>query len=110
MSFSQHLMFSPSCVQALSPVRFLSESPAASPPPPTPPPHTVSLSPEGRHFLKGSHGVLLCPPPPVTEQHDSESWPSTDQSSSPASTDVQHPQHAVTGQAQEPSVLAKYEI
>ncbi|KAK3531234.1 hypothetical protein QTP70_015234 [Hemibagrus guttatus] len=84
----------------LSPVRFTqSASPPESPP----------LSPEDQRFLEGSHNVLLCPPPSVKElQNFSESWPSTDQSSSPASTDVQHPQHTVTSRMQEPSVLGKY--
>ncbi|KAK2831605.1 hypothetical protein Q7C36_016691 [Tachysurus vachellii] len=84
---------------ALSPVRFIqSASPPESPP----------LSPEDQHFLQGSHNVLLCPPSVKGQQDFSESWPSTDQSSSPASTDIQHPQHTVTSQTQEPSVLAKY--
>ncbi|KAG7321697.1 hypothetical protein KOW79_014555 [Hemibagrus wyckioides] len=83
----------------LSPVRFTqSASPPESPP----------LSPEDQRFLEGSHNVLLCPPPSVTEQQNfSESWPSTDQSS-PANSDVQHPQHTMTSRTQEPSVLAKY--
>ncbi|XP_053503816.1 proline and serine-rich protein 3 isoform X2 [Ictalurus furcatus] len=91
---------------ALSPVRF-----TQSASPPESPPHTASLIPEDQRFLEGSHHVLLCPPPSVTgQQIFSESWPSTDQSSSPSSTDVQHPcpQHALTSQMQEPSVLAKY--
>ncbi|XP_034166619.2 proline and serine-rich protein 3 isoform X2 [Pangasianodon hypophthalmus] len=89
---------------ALSPVRF-----TQSASPPESPPHTASLSPEDQRFLEGSHRVLLCPPPSVKgQQNFSESWPSTDQSSSPGSTDVQHPQHTRTSRMQEPSVLAKY--
>ncbi|XP_060800243.1 proline and serine-rich protein 3 [Neoarius graeffei] len=89
---------------ALSPVRFTELASL-----PESPQHTASLSPEDQRFLKGSHHVLLCPPPTVTgQQNFSESWPSTDQSSSPASTDVEHPQHTVTSRTQEPSVLAKY--
>ncbi|XP_053362682.1 proline and serine-rich protein 3 [Clarias gariepinus] len=90
---------------ALSPVRFTpSASPAESPPP-----HGVSLIPDDQNLLEGSHRVLLCPPQSVTgQQNYSESWPSTDQSSSPSSTDVQHPRHTETSETQEPSVLAKY--
>lgn len=101
---NDHLMCSSCCVQALSPVRFTELASL-----PESPQHTASLSPEDQRFLKGSHHVLLCPPPTVTgQQNFSESWPSTDQSSSPASTDVEHPQHTVTSRTQEPSVLAKY--
>ncbi|TSN03402.1 Proline and serine-rich protein 3 [Bagarius yarrelli] len=81
----------------LSPVRF---TPSNSPPP------SPSLSPEDQRFLKGLHNVHLCPPSGFEQQNFSESWPSTDQSSSPVSIDV-HP-HAVTSRTQEPSVLAKY--
>ncbi|MCJ8740272.1 hypothetical protein PDJAM_G00057050 [Pangasius djambal] len=89
---------------ALSPVRF-----TQSASPPESPPHTASLSPEDQRFPEGSHGVLLCPPPSLKgQQNFSESWLSTDQSSSPSSADVQHPQHTVTSRTQEPSVLAKY--
>ncbi|KAI5085863.1 proline and serine-rich protein 3, partial [Silurus meridionalis] len=89
---------------ALSPVRF-----TRSAGPPESPPNTASLSPEDQRFLEGSHNVLLCPLPSITGQKNySESWPSTEQSSSPASSDDQHKQSTVTGRTQEPSVLAKY--
>lgn len=93
-------------VQALSPVRFTQSANG-----PESPPYTACLSPEDQRFLKGSHNVLLCPPPSVMGQENlSESWPSTEQSSSPAGTDVQDPHHMVANQIQEPSMLAKYEI
>ncbi|XP_049322962.1 proline and serine-rich protein 3 [Astyanax mexicanus] len=97
---------------ALSPVRFdqLASSPDSSP-------HAAALSPEDQRFLKGSRRVVFCPPPSVKDQQIfSESWPSTDQSSSPASVTISsssEPQaltadHTEPSGTQESSVLAKY--
>ncbi|XP_062872613.1 proline and serine-rich protein 3 [Trichomycterus rosablanca] len=87
---------------ALSPVRF-----TRSVSPPESPTHTDCLSPEDQRFLDGSHRVVLCPSSSVEgNQKFTETWPSTDQSSSPASTSVSQPQH--TAASQEPSVMKKY--
>ncbi|KAI4904650.1 hypothetical protein NFI96_019425, partial [Prochilodus magdalenae] len=97
---------------ALSPVRFGQRTSSSEPPP-----QPTSLSLADQHFLKGSHRVVICPPPSVKEhQSFSESWPSTDLGSSHASagnspcTEPQTSQqeHRVTSGTHEPSVLSRY--
>ncbi|XP_072547715.1 proline and serine-rich protein 3 [Salminus brasiliensis] len=95
---------------ALSPVRFEQLASSSEPPPKT----SASLSQEDQRFLKGSHRVVLCPPPSVKEpQIFSESWPYADPTSSPASVaasswaepQTSRPEHTEPGRT---SVLEKY--
>ncbi|XP_051535095.1 proline and serine-rich protein 3 isoform X2 [Myxocyprinus asiaticus] len=100
---------------ALSPVRF------AEPPSPLDPPNqTSSLRTEDQVFHERSRSVLLCPP--ASTEHQlifSESWPSTDLSSSTLNaTSSPHTEAqsqamrntvaTATTEAKEPSILAKY--